>query len=121
MTLEAADFDGLLVVAVIYAGALAKNVYRTNAGAASAENIGVENGQCRTSRIALGDFFYEARNVNVGGASGSAGRIEAVKAAIGFSERGLVVERGVDFREASEEVEPTERMILHGYITLPRP
>ena len=114
VTLQAADFDGLLVVAVIYTGAFAENVYRTDAGAAGAENVGVENGQCRATKIALGDFLNETRNVNVGGASGGARRVEAVKAAIGFSDRGLIVERGVDFRKASEEIGSTERMILHG-------
>jgi len=104
----------LLVVAVIYTGAFAENVYRTDAGAAGAEDVGVENGQRRATKIALGDFLNKTRNVDVGGASGGAGRVEAVKAAIGFSDCGLIVERGVNFRKASEEIRSTERMILHG-------
>src|SRR4030095_12987360 len=78
MTLQAADLDGLLVVAVIDAGAFTKHIDRADARAAGAEDVGIEDGKCRAAEIALGDFLDEARNVNVSGAGCGARGIEQV-------------------------------------------
>ena len=95
VALQAADFDRLLVVAMHHAGAFAQHVHRTDARAAQAQNIGVENGLRRAAQIAAGDLLDEARDVDVGGAGGGAGRVEAVEAAVGFARRPLRSEAGM--------------------------
>ena len=110
--LEAADFDGLLVVAMIDAGAFAEDVHRADAGAAGAEDVGVEDGERGAAKIVLGDFLDEARNVDVRGAGGGAGGVEAVEAAVGFGKRGLV---SLAFAMTASRLYPTLKYALgHG-------
>jgi hypothetical protein len=104
VTLQTADFDGLLVVAMIDAGTFAENIHGTDARATGAENVGVEDGKRGAAEIALGDLFDEARNVNVGGTGRGAGSVEAVEAPVGFGEGGLMVEGRMKVRETNEEV-----------------
>ncbi len=82
--LQAADRDGLLVVAMQHAGAFAEDIDGAGAGAALAENVGFEDGARGAFEVVAGDLLDEARDVDVGGAGGGAGRIEAVEAAVGF-------------------------------------
>jgi hypothetical protein len=101
MALETADFDGLLVVAMIDASAFAENVHGADAGTAGAENVCVENGERGAAQITLRDFFDETRYINVRGASGDTRGVETVEAAVGFGKCGLVVEGRMEIREAS--------------------
>ena len=90
--LEARDLDRLLVEAVHHAGAFAQDFHRAGAGTAGAQDVGVEDGARGAGKIAAGDFLDEAGNVDVGGAGGGAGGIEAVETTIGFGYRCLPVE-----------------------------
>jgi hypothetical protein len=103
VTLEAADFDGQLVVAMVNARAFTENIDGTYTGAAGAEDVGVENGERGATQIALRDFFDETRNINVRRAGGDAGRVETVKAAVGFGEGGLLVEGRMEIGKASDQ------------------
>ena len=94
---------GCSIVAMHDARAFAQNIHRTHAGATGAQNIRVKNGESGAAQIAAGDFLDEARDVDVGGARGGAGRVETVEAAIRFRERGLGIERRMDFGEPSRE------------------
>ena len=97
--LQAADLDGLLVVAMHDAGAFAQHFDGADAGTTGAQDVGIENGVRRAAQVAGGDFLDEARHVDVGGAGGGAGRIEAVEAAIGFHQHRRGVERRMNFRK----------------------
>src|SRR6516165_1852172 len=103
MTLQAANLDGLLVVAMVDAGPFAQDVHRTDTGTAGAEDVGVQDGKGRAAQIALRDFLDEARDVDMGGAGSGAGGVEAVEAAIGFDARGLGIERRMEVREAGTQ------------------
>ena len=102
VALQAADFDGLLVVAMHHAGAFAEDVHGADARAAQAEDVGVENGLGGAAQVAGRDLLDEARHVDVGGAGRGARGIEAVEAAIGFHGGGLRIEGGVEIRETFE-------------------
>ena len=100
VALERTDLDGFAVVMVEDAGAFAEDLDGAGAGAGGAENVGVENGLGRAVEIVGGDFFDEARDVDVGGAGLHAGRVETEEAAVGFGDGGLAVERGAEVGEA---------------------
>ena len=102
VALQAADFDGLLIVAMHHAGAFAQDVHGTDAGATQAEDVGIENGLRGAAQIAGGDLLDEARHVDVGGAGRGARSIETVEAAVGFHGRGLRIEGGMEVRETFE-------------------
>ncbi len=91
--LQPGDLDRLFVVAMHHAGAFAQHLHRAGAGAAGAQDVGVEDGAGGAGKVAAGDFLDEAGNIDMRGAGGGAGRIEAVEAAIGFGHRSLPVER----------------------------
>ena len=97
--LQARDLDRLLVEAVHDAGAFAQDIHRAGAGAAGAQDVGVEDGAGGAGKIAAGDFLDEAGNVDVGGAGGGARRIEAVEATIGLGYRCLPVEGRMQIAE----------------------
>ena len=99
VALQAADLDGLPVVAVQHAGAFAQHVHRADARAAQPQNVGVENGRGRAAQVAGSDLLDEARHVDVGGAGPRARRVEAEQAAIGFGQGRLLVERRMQFGE----------------------
>ena len=104
VTLQAADFDGLLVIAVIDAGAFAENVHGADTGAAGAQNVGVEDGECCPAQIALCDFLDEAWDFDMRRAGRSTRCVEAVKTAVGFDEGGGSVKRRMEFRKAGHQV-----------------
>jgi hypothetical protein len=116
ITLQSANFDGLLIVTVIDASAFAENVHRTDTGTTGAKDVGVEYGESGAAQIALRDFLDEARNVNVRGAGSDARRVETIEATIGFGEGGLIVERRVEVREARSEF--GIGFVYRGHITL---
>ena len=82
--MESADFHGAAIGVAHDASAFAEDFGGTNAGAARAEDVGVENGAGGAGGIAAGDFPDEGRNVNAGGAGFDAGSVETKKAAPGF-------------------------------------
>ncbi len=102
VALQAADFDGLLVVAMHHAGAFAEHVHGADARAAQAEDVGIENGLGGAAQVAGRDLLDEARHVDVGGAGRGAGGIEAIEAAVGFHGGGLRIEGGMQIRETFE-------------------
>jgi hypothetical protein len=104
MTLQAADFDGLLVVTMQNAGALAQNIDGTDAGTACAQNVCVENSERGAAQISGGYFPDEAGNVDMGGTRRGAGCVETIEAAVRFHERGLGMERRMYFGEALRDV-----------------
>src|SRR5579862_3524359 len=93
VALEAADLNGLAIVAMHDAGAFAEDIDGADAGATGTEEIRVENCERGAAQVAGGDFFDEARNVDVGGTGGGAGRIEAEEAAVGFDRCLLIRKR----------------------------
>jgi hypothetical protein len=97
VALQAADFYRLFVVAMQNTGAFAQNIHWAHAGTACAQNIRIQNSERRAAQVSAGDFFDEARDVDVGGAGSSTGRIEAIEAAIRLGERGVRTKRRVDF------------------------
>ena len=102
VALQTADLDGLLVVAMHHAGAFAKDVHGTHAGATEAEDVGIENGLGGAAQISGGDLLDEARHVDVGGAGRGTRSVETVQAAVGLHCRGLRIERGVEVGETFE-------------------
>ena len=107
-----ADLNRLLVVAVHHARAFAQHLDRAGARAAGAQNIGVENGAGRAGKIAAGDLLDEARNIDVRGAGGGAGRIEAVQASVRLGHRSLPVKRRMQIAEARGSLR-MDRRLLH--------
>ncbi len=105
--LQAADLDRLLVVAMQHAGAFAEDIHGTGARAACAEDVGVEDGLCRAFEVIAGDLLDEARDVDVRGTGGRAGRVEAVEAAVGFSHGGRLIERRMQVRKARSNLRTT--------------
>ena len=102
--LEATDFDGLLVVAVHHAGAFAEDVYGAGARATGAENVGVEDRFRGTFKIAGGNLLDELGHVDVRGASGHAGSVEAVETAMGFGDGRGFLKRRMEVRKARGNV-----------------
>ena len=98
-----ADSDGLLVVAMQDAGAFAEDIDGTGARAAFAEDVGVEDGLRGAFEVVAGDLLDEARDVDVRGAGGGAGRVEAVEAAIGFGHGGRVDRRADEGPESAQQ------------------
>jgi hypothetical protein len=84
--LQAADFDGLLVVAMHDAGAFAKDIYGTGAGAAGTEDVRFKDGFGRTFEVIRGDLLDEFWDVDVRWAGLHAGSVEAVKTAMSFGD-----------------------------------
>ena len=98
--LQPSNLNGLLVVAVHHAGAFAQDLDRAGAGAAGAEDVGVQDGAGRSSQVAAGDLLDKPRDIDMRGASRGAGCIEAVEAPVGFGDRGLPVQWGMKITEA---------------------
>ena len=119
VALQPAYLNGLLVVAMVDAGAFAEDVNGADAGATRAENVGFKNSLRGTGEISLRDLLDEARNVDVRGASGGAGRVEAVEAAVGFDKGFLRSEGRMDFGEATEEFGVFEMRVKRGHDGLP--
>jgi len=84
VALQAANFDGLFFLLVHYAGAFAEDFGGTDAAAAVSQDIGFQNHARGAAQIVGGDFFYEGRDVNVGGTGDGAGCVKAEEAAGGF-------------------------------------
>ena len=89
---------------MVDASALTEYVHGADAGAARAEDVGIEDGQSRAAKVALRDLFDEARDVDVRRAGGRARSVEAVEAAVGFGQSGRMVEGRVQVWETSEQV-----------------
>src|SRR5262249_24119031 len=104
VALQPTDLNGLLVVSVIHAGALGQDIHRTNARAARAENIRLQDRQRGAAKIPLRDFLDEAGNVDVCGTRRTARRIEAVQAAVRFKKRFLRFEARMNFRKQLPEL-----------------
>ncbi len=102
--LQPADGDGLFVVAQHHAGALAQHVHRTDARTTCAQNVCVQDGQRRAHQVLRGDFLDEARHIDVRGTGRRAGRIEAVEAAVGFDQRFLRSEGGMQIRKPAGDL-----------------
>lgn len=109
--LKAADLDGLFGVVMEDAGAFTENLDGTGAGATGAEDVGIEDGACGAFEIACGDLFNEAGDVNVGGAGGGAGGVEAKEAAVGFYGRGWGIEGRPDVLEARRDFGCLRRLL----------
>src|SRR6185312_8312199 len=60
---------------------------------------GIENAKGGTAQVAAGNFFDELRDIDMRGTRSSAGRVEAVQAAVCFNDRGLSGERRMQLRE----------------------
>ena len=99
--LQAADSDGLLVIAVrrTQAPSQSTSLSRAGAGAAFAEDIGVENSARGALEVVGGDLLDEARDVDVRWAGGGARSVETVEAAIGFRDGGGLIEGRMKVRE----------------------
>ena len=108
------DLDWVAIVAVHDAGALAEHFDRAGPRTTATQYIGVENAQRRTAQIAGGDALDEAGNVDVRGAGGGAGRVEAVKAAMRLDQGGLRRERRLDFAKALAE----QRIVGQGAVLI---
>src|SRR5215468_10331987 len=118
MTLQTPNFNRLLVVAVIDTRAFAKHIHGTNARAACAENIRVQNRQRGAAQIALGNFLDETWNINMRGASGGAWRIETIEAAVRLRHRGNLIERRMNLWKARYEFRVCFAWVYRGHITL---
>jgi hypothetical protein len=86
--LQTADLDGLLIVSVQHARALAEHFHGADARAACTEHVGFEDRPRRPRQIVAGDLLDEARHVDVRGAGLHAGRVKAVETAVGFDDGG---------------------------------
>ena len=95
VALQAADLDGLLVVAMHHAGAFAEHFHRADARAAAAEDIGIENASAPSRADCPCDSLDEAGHVDVGGTGGGAGRVKTIEAAVGLNDGGLRRERSL--------------------------
>ena len=100
IALQTADLNGLLVVAVQHAGALAQHLHRAGSGTAQAKNVGVKNCLRGAFEIVVRDLLDEARHVDMRGAGLRTRRVEAKQAAVGFSERGRTIKWRMKVREA---------------------
>ena len=87
--LEPADLDRLGVALVIDTGAFAQRTDGTNAGAAHAEDVRVEDLVRAAAHVARGDLLDKRGNVDVCRAGARARRVETEQAPLGF-ERGIV-------------------------------
>ena len=113
-TLQAADGDGLLVVAMQNAGTFAKDIHGTGARAALAENVGIEDGLGGAFEVVGGDLLDEARDVDVRGASSGTGCVEAVEATIGFSHSRRLVEGRMQIRKARSNFRTSRTLLEEG-------
>jgi len=84
VALQTTDLNGFFFFLVHHAGAFAQNFCGTNAAATVSEDIGFENYPSGAAEIVGGDFLYERRDVNVGGARDGTRRVKAKKATGGF-------------------------------------
>ena len=82
------------------AGAFAEYVDGADARATGAEDVGVEDAEGGAAQVAGGDALDEAGDIDVCGAGGGAGRVEAVEAAVRLNDSGLGGERGLQLTEA---------------------
>ena len=80
VTLQPADRNRLPLAAK-NTSALAQFLYRANARASCAEQVGFENSSCRASQIPRCDFLDESRDVDVGRARMGTRRVKAHQAA----------------------------------------
>jgi len=83
-----------------HAGPFAQYLHGTCTSAACAQNIRIEDGARRATEIAAGDLLDEARHIDMGGTSGSTGRIEAKETSICLGHGGLPVKRWMQVAEA---------------------
>ena len=67
-----------------HTGAFAQFLHRADAGTGRAQQVGIENRPGRSRQVAAGDFFDEARNIDVSRAGVRARRVEAVETAVGL-------------------------------------
>jgi hypothetical protein len=89
VTLEAAYGDWLFVESMEDTRAFAQHIDRADARTTEAQDVGIHNGGGGAGEISSSDLLDEARNVDVGGASRGARRIEAEEAAVRLGERSL--------------------------------
>ena len=94
-------WTGLPSCAVAHAGTLAQDLGRADAGAAAAQDVGLEDGERRTLDVVGLDAADEARDVDAGRAGLDAGRVVAEVAAAGVDQRPLAVERRVQLVEVA--------------------
>ena len=118
--LQARNLDRLLIEAVHHAGAFAQNLHRAGAGAACAQNIGVENGAGGPRKIAAGDLLNKARNIDMRRTCAGAGRIEAEEATIGLWNRSLFVERRMQIAETRGGLRMVWRLLHKGRLAAHR-
>src|SRR5215472_9854427 len=99
VALESPDLNGTPLLRLAHADALAQDLGRTNAGARTAKDIGVENLEGGTLDVVGGDRLDEAGNVDGGGARLETRRVVAEITAVRFNQRGLACERRMDITE----------------------
>jgi hypothetical protein len=87
MALQGADGHGLALLRLPYANLLAEDLGRTDARAAAAEDIALQDRDSRAAQIAGADFADESGNVDAGRAGFDAGRIVAIIATISLDPR----------------------------------
>jgi hypothetical protein len=78
----------------------AQHFHGTSLGAAAAQDVGVENPQCRTANVAGANALDEPRYVDVGGTGAGTGRVETIQATIRFNDCSLRLERRFDVAES---------------------
>ena len=96
IALEPPDLDRLGIALVVHARAFAERIHGTDATAAHAEDVRVEDVLGAAAHVARGDLLDERGNVDVRRTGARARRVEAEQATVGF-ELGVVRrERRID-------------------------
>jgi hypothetical protein len=100
MALKPADLHGRFQQDLVDAGSFAEHFGRAGAGAAPAEDIGLENGLCRGELIVMKDLADEPGDIDMRGARTGARRVEAIQASSGLNPRSVERKRGRHVGEA---------------------
>ena len=87
MALQQADGKRSVAVNVTHASALAQDIRRTDPGAATAEDVLLQDGHGRAVEIAGGDGADKPWNIYASGTGINAGRLKAEMAAVGLGQR----------------------------------
>jgi hypothetical protein len=96
------------------AGAFAEDIYGAGAGAAFTHDVGFQDRLCGAFEVIAGDLFDEPRDVNVRGAGGGAGCIEAVEAAVGLGDGCGLIEARVEIRKTRSNLVTTRTLLVEG-------
>ena len=95
--LEQCNLDRLLVISMHHAGSLAQHLHGTRPGATRAQNIRIEDGASRTGKVSTGNFFDEARHIDMRRARHGARRVKTIETSICFGHSSLPVERRMKY------------------------